>query len=144
MKNTILGAAGLVSGALFVFIGIFYIVRNKVRGEKILDGRIIDIDLEHKALIIRYRISKNNYEDIAFYKHCCFLPGAEMPPIGLKVTVTVKKDDLYAPVSVLIMRNYGRGSGNKRYLNHSRTIMLVSWLALSLLFIFSGIIALIS
>ena len=144
MKNTILGAAGLSLGVLFVFIGITYIVRNKVRGEKILDGRIIDIDLEHKALIIRYRISKNNYEDIAFYKHYCFLPGAEMPPIGLKVTVTVKKDDLYAPVSVLIMRNYERGSGNKHYRNNSRTIMLVSWLGFSLLFIFGGIIVLIS
>lgn len=144
MKDTILGAAGLVLGVLFVIFGIFYIVRNKVRGEKILDGRIIDIDLEHKALIIRYRISKNNYEDIAFYKHYCFLTGAEMPPIGLKVTVTVKKDDLYAPVSVLIMRNYGRGSGNKHYRNNSRTIMLVSWLGFSLLFIFGGITALIS
>lgn len=142
MKDTIFGIFCLVLGVFFFFLGIFCIVRNKLRGERVLDGRIIDIDLENKALIIRYKISRNNYQNIAFYKHVCFLPGAEMPPIGLKVTVKVKEDDLQNPISVRVEKNYGRGSYSKPYRNNSRAIMLTTWLFFSILFIFGGIMTL--
>lgn len=66
-----------------------------------LNGKIIGIDHEARSLRIRYKIDKNTYQDIDYYKSSCFLSGI-IPKIGLKVTVTVNTDNLYKPVSVFI------------------------------------------
>ena len=105
-----------------------------------LNGWITDIDRENQCLIIRYKISRDNYANLAYIKPAYFFMGAYTPPIGLKVIVTVKKDRPDTPVSVLIQRRY-RASKKNYFMNYSRAHLLWTWLGLSSFLILGGILA---
>lgn len=137
MGGRAVGIMGLVLGLFFVSMWIFLTVRNKVQGRKMLDGRIIGIDHENRVLIIRYKLAKDSYQDIAYYgAGAAFLSG-ELPPIGLKVTVTVEKEAPYRPVSVHMMRRY---RGGRAYANESRVKLALSCWGFGLFGIVFGII----
>lgn len=140
MSDTVFAAICLVLGIVFLIAGIIYIISNAVRGQTVLNGRITDIDRENQCLIIRYRISRDNFADISYHKPVYFFPGAYTPPIGLKVLVTVKKDAPNNPLSVMIQRRY-RASEKNYFMNYSRAKFLWTWLGLSLFFILGSIIA---
>lgn len=135
MGGRAIGIMGLVLGLFFVSVWIFLTVRNKVQGRKMLDGRIIGIDHENKALIIRYKIAKDSYQDIAYYgAGAAFLSGV-LPPVGLKVTV--KKQDPYRPVLVHMRRGY---RGGRAYADESKAKLALSCWGFGLFGIVSGII----
>lgn len=131
-----------------VFLGAFMLlcyagaaIRNALQGKKILDGKVIGIDHDSRSLIIRYKIGKELYQDIAYRTASCFLSG-NIPKIGLKVTVTVYKEDLYRPISVLMHKNYARGA-KPGYLNSSKLLELIRLIRLSSFLIICGILTLI-
>lgn len=121
--------------------GIFAAIRNALQGKKTLDGKVIGINHDKRSLRIRYKINKDTYQDIDYYKASCFLSG-NIPKIGLKVTVTVYKENLYRPISVLMHKNYARGA-KPGYLNSSKLLELIRLIGLSSFLIVCGILILI-
>lgn len=139
--NIIYAIICIFFGILFAGLGIFIMIRNGSKGVKILDGKVIGINYDNHSIRIRYKINKNIYQDIDYYKKVYFMSG-NIPPIGLKVTVKVNKDDLYKPLSVLILSNFRRIT-RSGFLNNSRFLGVITVGWISLLFIVGGILLLI-
>lgn len=102
---------------------------------------MIGVNYDNRSLRIRYKIDRDTYQDIDYFKAGYFLSG-NIPKIGLKVTVTVYKDDLYRPVSVLIMTGT-RKITSTGYLNNSRFLAALGFAGLSSFLIIGGILILI-
>lgn len=140
-EDKIFAIVCIVFGGLILSSGIFFVIRNALEGKRILDGKIIGINYDDRSIRIRYKINRDTYQDIDYYKAPGFLSG-NIPKIGLKVTVTVNKDDLYRPLSVLLTSKYIRGS-KPGYLNNSRFLGFIRCVGLSSFLIIGGILTLI-
>lgn len=141
-ENKIIAIITIILGILILALGILPVLRNALQGRKTLDGKIIGINYDNQSLRIRYKINRDTYQDIDYFKaRSCFLSG-NIPKIGLKVTVTVNKDDQYHPVSVFIATKYAPFT-KTGYLNDSRLLTLLRFVVLSSFLIFGGILMLI-
>lgn len=140
-EDKIIAIITIVLGILILSLGILPVLRNALNGKKTLDGKVIGINYDDQSLRIRYKINRDTYQDIDYYKKSCFLSG-NIPKIGLKVTVTVHKDDLYSPVSVFMATKYAPFT-KIGYLNDSRSLTLLRFVGLSSFLIIGGILLLI-
>lgn len=136
--DKLIGVLTFACGAILIAIEIYGIIRFRVNGQRVLNGKIIGIDYEARSLRIRYKISKNIFQDIDYYKSDCFISGI-IPKIGLKVTVTVNKDDPYRPVSVLIAKRIMLFT-KIDYMNNSRELTFLRLVGLGTLLIAGGIL----
>lgn len=141
MEDRIFAIVSIFLGTLILSSGIFFVIRNALQGRKTLDGKVIGINYDDRSIRIRYKINRDIYQDIDYYKAPGFLSG-NIPKIGLKVTVTVNKDNLYHPISVEILSKHMRGS-KPGYLNNSRLLTLLRFAGLSSFLIICGILTLI-
>lgn len=137
MGEKIIAVITIAMGVIILSLGIIFKIRNLLKGRKILDGKITGINHDEQSLRIRYKIDNNTYQDIDYRCASYFLSG-KIPPVGLKLTVTVNKDDPYCPVSVLILTGSPRVT-RKGYLNDSRAKQALRFALLSSLFIIGGI-----
>lgn len=135
-----MGIIYIVMGATFLSFAAIPYIRNALKGQNTLNGKLIAINHENKTLRIRYRINKNTYHDIDYHEAVGFLSG-KLPAIGLKLTVTVKKDDPYHPVSVLMIPG-SRRITRKNYINHSNASPVIYGTLFGSFFIFCGIMTL--
>lgn len=140
MKDTIMGSIYIIMGAVFVSLAVIPYIRDALKGQKTLNGKLIAIDHENKTLRIRYRIDRNTYHDTDYRGAVGFLSG-KLPPIGLKLTVTVKKDDPYLPVSVLMIPGSPRIT-RKNYINFNKVHGMIYGTLLGSFFVFCGIMTL--
>ena len=139
MEDRIFGILAILMGIILIAIEIFGSLRYKINKQKVLNGKIIGIDHEARSLRIKYRIDKNTYQDIDYYKSDCFISGI-MPKIGLKVTVTVNNDNLYRPVSVIIAKRMMPFT-KIDYMNNSKELTFLRLVGLGALLIAGGIFA---
>lgn len=138
MENKIIGLLAIICGVILIAFEIFGLLRCKINGQKILNGKIIGIDHEARTLRIRYKIAQNTYQDIDYYKSTGFLSG-NMPKIGLKVTVTVNTDDLYRPVAVM-MTTMMMPFTKIGYMNNSKELTFLRLAGLGTLLIAGGML----
>lgn len=137
MGDKIIAVITFAGGVIVLSLGIIFKIRNLLKGRKILDGKVIGINHDDQSLRIRYKIDKNTYQDIDYRCAGYFLSG-KIPPVGLKLTVTVNKDDPYLPVSVLILTGSPRVT-RKAYVNDSRVKQVLRFALLSSVLIIGGI-----
>lgn len=137
MGDKIIAVITFAGGVIILSFGIIFMIRNLLKGRKILDGKIIGINHDDQSLRIRYKIDNNTYQDIDYRCASYFLSG-KIPPVGLKLTVTVNKDDPSLPISVLILQGSPRVT-RKAYVNDSRAKQILRFILLTSLFIIGGI-----
>ena len=63
MGDKILAILSIASGTALISIWIIPNILNYLKGRKVLNGKVIGIDHEKRALIIRYMIDKETYND---------------------------------------------------------------------------------
>jgi hypothetical protein len=139
-EDNIFGVLAILTGIILIAFEVFGLLRYKINKQKVLNGKIIGIDHEARSLRIRYRIDKNKYQEIDYYKSTCFLSGI-MPKIGLKVTVTVNIDNPYCPVSVFIAKRMMPFT-KIGYMNNSKELTFLRLAGLGTLLVAGGILIL--
>ena len=137
MGEKIIAVITITMGVIVLSLGIFHAIWKLLKGRKTLDGKIIGINHDGQSLRIRYKPCKNTYQDIDYRCARYFLSG-KIPPVGLKLTVTVNKNDLYRPVSVFILSGSPRVT-RKEYVNDSRAKQVLRFAAISSVLIVGGI-----
>ena len=137
MAEKIIAVITIAGGVIVLSLGIIFKIRNLLKGRKILDGKVIGINHDDQSLRIRYKIDNNTYQDIDYRCASYFLSG-KIPPVGLKLTVTVNKNDLYRPVSVFILSGSPRVT-RKEYVNDSRAKQVLRFATISSVLIVGGI-----
>ena len=104
MSPTVKGVLCVILGAVFLLLPVIRVLLNQREGKRMLPGEVTGIDQKTKMLHIRCRIAKDTYHEFEWKADSGFLPQP-----GLKVAVTVYKDDPYKPVSVLTGTKMMRG-----------------------------------
>jgi len=140
MGNKITGIAGIAVGVIILLIWACSAVRRAKQGRMMLDGKVTEVDSDRRTVGIRYRTGRDTYHESSYPAASAFLSG-RIPPVGLKVSVIVHKDDVYRPLSVLMIPANSRVS-KKPYFNSSNMINAARILVLSLSLIICGMIAL--
>ncbi|MDE7094117.1 MAG: hypothetical protein K2O52_04325, partial [Oscillospiraceae bacterium] len=112
----------IIEGCILVFLAIILIIllvmirRLKLTTDyKTYDGIIVNSDTYKKEIIVNYMIDGISYN--APYNCEAYANVGEMPPIRLKVRVTVSPDNPNKILFVQFMRGYGRG-GNQKYIDN--------------------------
>ena len=140
MSDKATGIMGIALGALFLLIWAVSAVWKASQGKRTLDGEVTEIDEENRIVVIRYRADKETCCEYDYPALGAFISG-RIPPVGLKVSVTVYKQAPDRPVSVLMIPASDRVS-RKPYFNSSNTLNAARILAVSLFCIAGGVIAL--
>ena len=139
MNDKVLGIAGIAIGVLFLVLWAVSALWKAKQGRLTLDGRVTGVDPERQLIRVRYRTGRDTYHETEFSQAGAFLSG-RIPPVGLRVSVTVYKADPYTPVSLLMIPSSGRIT-KKPYFNSGNTINRARILVFCLLFIAGGLIA---
>ncbi len=143
MKDTSSDVFPLIIGILILSIYILSIIVVRFRGLRNCDGKIIDIDDEKQMLIIRYKIDKNTFQDIAYTAKRYFLLG-NIPPVGLKVIVSVLMDNPYKATNVYIRSDTRKRFSRTGFLHSSKLRLALLFFGLSGFFILGGIVILLN
>lgn len=142
MDNAILGYCMVIFGIILIVLVALVQLRNRKSGVKYVDGKVIAIDPDTQAIHIRYKIDDNTYHDISCPKNSPYF-SYRAPDIGLKVLVSVRKDDPYKVVSILATTKLIPFTPIG-YSNSSRFLTALRFILLGPLFIIVGIIFIIN
>lgn len=134
MSPTVKGVFCVVLGALFLSLPVIRVLVNQITGRRMLAGRVTAVDQKTMTVHIRYRIAKSRYHECDRKAQSAFLPQP-----GLKVTVTVYRDDPYNPVSVLLGTKLVRGSPSG-YANMTMLLTVIRCGILGLFLILGGVL----
>ena len=134
MSPTVKGVFCVVLGALFLSLPVIRVLVNQITGRRMLSGKVTAVDRKTTTVHIRYRISKKDFHECDWKAQSAFLPQP-----GLKVTVTVYRDDPYRPVSVLLGTKLMRGSP-LGYMNTTMLLTVIRCAILGLFLIFGGVL----
>ena len=140
MGDKILAILSIASGTALISIWIISNILNFLKGQKVLNGKIIGIDHEKQSLMIRYKIGKETYNEMEYRKSSCFLSN-KIPKIGLKVSVIADKDNLFQPLSVVLATKMMIGS-ETGYTHTSRLLAALRLAGLGSILIIDGILIL--
>lgn len=138
MDNAILGYCMVIFGLIVIVLVALVQLRNRKSGVKYVDSKVIAIDPDTQAIHIRYKIDDNTYHDISCPKNNSYFLG-RVPDIGLKVLVSVRRDDPYKVVSILATTKLIPFTPIG-YSNSSRFLTALRFILLGPLFIIVGII----
>jgi len=125
-------------GAILIMAMIYSVIHSKINGIKYLDGKIIGINPDNHALIIRYKVSKNEYQDLEYSDKTGFY-SENSPIIGLRVRVMVKAENPHKPLYVHMRTKWVRGEF-RGYMNDSRILTLVRIAGLGAFMVIFGIL----
>ncbi len=142
MDNAILGYCMVIFGIILIVLVALVQLRNRKNGVKYVDGKVIAIDPDTQAIHIRYKIDNNTYQDISCPKNSQYF-SYRAPDIGLKVLVSVRKDDPYKVVSILATTKLIPFTPIG-YSNSSRFLTILRFALCGPLFIIVGIIFIIN
>lgn len=138
MFDKIMSVFSVSMGAILILAMIYSVIRSKIDGIKYLDGKIIGINPDNHALIIRYKVSQNEYQDLEYSDQTGFY-SENSPIIGLKVRVMVKAENPHKPLHVHMTTKWVRGEF-RGYMNDSRMLTIVRISGLGLFMIIVGIL----
>lgn len=138
MFDKIMSVFSVLMGAILILAMIYSVIRSKIDGIKYLDGKIIGINPDNHALIIRYKVSQNEYQDLEYSDKTGFY-SENSPMIGLKVRVMVKVENPHKPLHVHMTTKWVRGEF-RGYMNNSRMLTVVRVIGLGLFMIIFGIL----
>lgn len=91
----------IIIGLIFIFILIYFWIRDAIRGVKPVNGIVIGENPDTHDVNIRYKIKNNTYHEVSCprYRYSSyFMMGS--PYIGLKIVLKVRKDNPYKVVSI--------------------------------------------
>lgn len=142
MDNAILGYFMVIFGFIVIVSVALVKMRNRKNGVKYVDGKVIAIDPDTQAIHIRYKIDDNTHQDISCPKNNPYF-SYRAPDIGLKVLVSVRRDDPYKIVSILVTTKLIPFTPIG-YSNSSRFLTALRFILLGPLFIMVGIIFIIN
>ncbi len=141
MDNVILGYCMVIFGIIVIVLVALVQLRNRKSGVKYVDGNVIAIDPDTQAIHIRYKIDNNTYQDISCTKNSPYFSYGV--PIGLKVLVSVRRDNPYKVVSILATTKLIPFTPIG-YSNSSRFLTILRFALCGPLFIIVGIIFIIN
>lgn len=135
----------VIEGCILVVLSILAFilslaVRNlgRVNDAEIIDGVIASSDLQKKEVIINYTINNKTYSSV--YNCEVYAKVGEMPPVGLKVRVSVDPDQPDKVIFMQLMREMGRGlSGRHKYIDNSDRKSRLSIVFLIVMLFLAGI-----
>lgn len=142
MDNAILGYCMVIFGIILIVLVTLVQLRNRKSGVMYVDGKVIAIDPNTQDIHIRYKIDDNIYQDISCPKNSSYF-SYRVPDIGLKVLVSVRRDDPYKVVSILMTTKLIPFTP-LGYSNNSRFLSVLRFILLGPLFIIVGIIFIIN
>lgn len=119
------GKRMIIEGFILILLSVLalilaLVVRNLGRANdvEIVSGVIISSDLQKKEVVINYKINNKTY--LSAYDCEVYANVGEMPPVGLKVQVSVDPNQPDKVVFMHLMREMGRGlSGKHDYIDNS-------------------------
>ncbi|MCR5305975.1 MAG: hypothetical protein K6E36_05690 [Oscillospiraceae bacterium] len=138
MRSVLYGTGCILLGLFFLGTGIYPAIRNAREGTKTLDGEVIGYDYENRTILLKYRADNGETYEIG-YPHLQSFATGVFPKTGLKVGITVRKDDPARVTNILLLQGFKRISGTG-YLSSSRFRMALRTALLSGFFLFCGIL----
>lgn len=114
----------IIEGCILVVLSILALILTLTvqnlgfpKGTEIVDGMITSSDLEKKEVTIEYVINNKVYSST--YNCEVYANVGEMPPIGLRVQVSVNPEYPDQIIFMHLMREMGRGSsGTHKYIDN--------------------------
>lgn len=136
----------IIIGLIFLFILIYFQIRDIIRGVKSVNGIVIGESPDTHYIYIRYKIKANTYHEIACprYRYSSyFMLGP--PDVDLKIVLKVRKDNPYKVVSIhtTLQTKLTSFSKDGIYSNNYVWKVPLTLLSLSTFFIATGVASII-
>ncbi|MCM1505895.1 MAG: hypothetical protein NC177_01990 [Ruminococcus flavefaciens] len=94
-----LGWFYLIMGLIFLFILIYFQIRDIIRGVKSVNGIVIGENPNTNDIHIRYKIKANTYHEVSCPRYSHYFTLGP-PNVDLKIVLKVRKDNPYKVVSI--------------------------------------------
>lgn len=133
------GWLDIIMGLIFLFILIYFWIRDAIRGVRSVNGIVIGEDSDN--VHIRYKIKANTYHEVSCPRYSYyFMLGS--PDVGLKIVLKVRKDNPYKVVSIHLALQTKLTSFSKDgiYSNNYIWTMPLILLSISAFFIATGVV----
>lgn len=132
---------GCILIVLSVLTVIFSLATQNVQvknGLKKVDGVITVSDIQNQEVTVEYTINNTVYSSV--YRMEAHAKAGELPPVGLKIQVSVAPQKPEKIVFLHLMREMGRGlSGEHKYINNQGTTTGSKLYLLAFLLLATGI-----